>query len=186
MSIRRIVLVLPLLALLAPARLRAQRTERPPLMLELGASFPSGGDFNDVYRTGWYGGVGAWYGLGARLALRPELAFARYAHAAPPGYVQDAHAGRSVGATLDVAWSVPVAHARVYAVAGAGCYWVHSAFLDISGTVLPATTQRAPGVNAGLGVALGSRAFIEVRHHDVFRRREGMARFIPVTLGWVL
>jgi hypothetical protein len=157
--------------------------------VEGGASFPSGGDLKDVYKVGYHVALTADRTVAAlpRVSVRGDVGFDIFGpETLKPQYGFDRQWGHTFYVASELLFSVPVQHKRFYALAGGGYYNVRSAFLDITGVVLPAHTQRAPGIDEGLGMHLPGDWRVEIRHNDVFRRTEGIARWIPLTLGHTL
>lgn len=181
LMIQRRHLVGFLAIVLGAAPVHAQRPAASvTLAVEAGPSFPTGGDFNDVYKVGYHAGFSAEHELASRVALRVSTDYDVFGHdTIKPQYGEDRQWGRSVYATLDGVVRGP---RRLYVLGGVGYYDVHAAFLALDGHVIPAATQREFGVDAGLGVRLTSAWALEIRHHDALRRREGIARWMPLSL----
>lgn len=157
-----------------------QPAARVTVMAEAGPSFPTGGDFNDVYKVGYHAGLSVQRELTSRIGLRASTDFDLFGHdTIKPQYGEDTQWGRSVYATLDGVVRGP---RRLYVLGGLGYYRVRAAFLALDGHVIPAETQQALGLDGGLGVQLGSGWALEIRHHDALRRREGIARWVPLSL----
>lgn len=147
---------------------------------EAGPSFPTGGDFNDVYKIGYHAGLSAERPVAGAFSVRASTDYDLFGHdTIKPQYGEDREWGRSFYTTVD---GVLRGRPRVYLLGGVGYYRVHAAFLALSGRVLPASTQQAFGLDGGVGVRLGGSWELEVRHHDALRRREGLARWIPLSL----
>ena len=166
---------------LATARVGAQQpAARLTVMAEAGPSFPTGGDFNDVYKVGYHAGLSVQRELTSRIGVRASTDYDLFGHdTIKPQYGEDTQWGRSVYATLDGVVRGP---RRLYVLGGLGYYRVRAAFLALDGHVIPAATQQALGLDGGLGVQLGSDWALEIRHHDALRRREGIARWVPLSL----
>lgn len=155
--------------------------------VEIGPSFPSGGDLNDTYDGGWFLGAAATTGVAPFLSLRGDADYAQFPPATPPKHTtHDSRWGQALSGNLGVELHLPdAARSRAVptAIAEAGGTNVDATWLNADNVVLPYFQARMFDFAFGARWDFTPRVGFEIRRFTAHRGDRGTVGYIPATLA---